>query len=177
MTNTELATITYPAYLAFVIDAYQTYYDPLGSLATYFAASALPCVETYFSNGWYGANDTDNFNNCVGNTLTDSTLNSTFITAYNGGDPSVADIKQAILANDIYNWKPLVPTRFYYSPYDEAVPPANTITAYSTMLANGSTSVETATCALTTAVSFHSQCSIPYFGDVVSYFSSYVTDL
>ena len=160
-----------------MIDAYQTYYDPTASLSTYFATSALTCVDTYFSNGWYGANNSGYFDTCIGSTLTASVLNSTFIAAYNSNTASVDSIKQALLANDIYDWKPQVPTRLYYSPYDEAVPPANATTAYSTMVANGSTTVETATCGLTTAVSFHGECILPYFGDVVGFFTSYVTDL
>ncbi len=175
MATSDLAGITDPTYLAFVIDAYQTYYDPSGSLDTYFTSSTLDCVNSYFSNGWYGSNNFGYFDSCIDSTTTASILNSSFIADYNSNNANVDIIKQALASNNIYDWKPQVPTRLYYSPYDEAVPQANTTTAFDTMNANGSTTVETATCDITTAFSVHNACIGPYFIDVASYFANYVT--
>ncbi len=175
MTNLDIADTTDPAYLAFLIYAYQTYYDPSGSLDTYFTSSALDCVNSYFSNGWYGYNNSGYFDRCIDSTTTASVLNRTFIDDYNSNNTNVDRIKQALASNDIYDWKPQVPTRLYHGTDDDAVPQANTIMAFDTMRANGSTTVETATCDITKAFSIHNACIAPYFTDVASYFANYVT--
>lgn len=177
MTSADLAGTTDPAYLAFVIEAYRRVYVPSSSASDYYTPTAVSCVNANFSNGWYGSDASDTFDNCVGTTLTNGILNSTFITAFNSSNASVDTIRQALVDNDIYDWKPQVPTRLYYSPYDEAVPPANTTVAYAQMVANGATTVETATCGLTSATSFHGECIFPYFENLLAYFSGYANDL
>ena len=173
----DIAGKTRSSYLAFVVDAYHAYYDAASPLGNYFTPNALYCATTYFADGWYGSNASGSFEGCVNSTVTTDILNATFITAYNANSAGTNALRQAFAANDVYDWTPQVPTRFYYSPYDEAVPPANATTAYSTMLARGSTTVQTATCQLTGITTYHGSCNIPYFGDVVSFFGQYATDL
>jgi pimeloyl-ACP methyl ester carboxylesterase len=173
----DMAGKTRPGYFAFVVDAYHAYYDSSSPLGNYFTSSALACANTYFAGGWYGSNTSGNFESCVGSTVTANVLNSTFIADYNANSTSTNALKQAFAANDIYDWTPHVPTRFYYSPNDEAVPPANTTTAYSTMQTRGSTAVQIATCPLTGITTYHGSCSTPYLGDMLAFFDQYVTGL
>jgi len=177
MGSPDMAGKTQPSYLAFVVYAYHAYYDSSAPLGNYFTPTALACANTYFAGGWYGFNTSGSFDSCVGTTVTADILNATFIADYIANSAGTNALRQAFAANDVYDWTPQVPTRFYYSPNDEAVPPANTTTAYNTMLSRGSTSVQTATCPLTGITTYHGSCSIPYFGNMVSFFGQYATGL
>lgn len=173
----DLAGWTDPAYLAFLLIAYDTYASNPSGLDYYFTPLALNCVGNYFSSGWYGTTDTGSFDACVNSTMTADILTSTFLNAYNNNDASVAALQQDLAANDIYDWSPQVPTRLFYSLNDEVVPAANTDIAYQAMVANGSTTVEVVTCPLTTSPDFHVQCSQPFYNDVVLNFSFFALDL
>ena len=173
----DIAGKTDPGLFAFVVVAYHAYYDATTSLGNYFTPTALACANTYFAGGWYGANANGDFDSCVGSTVTANILNAAFIADYIANSAGTNALRQAFAANDVYDWTPQVPTRFYYSPYDEEVPPANTTTAYNTMQTRGSTTVQIATCPLTGVTSYHGPCSIPYFGDMVSFFGQYATGL
>ena len=171
----DLSGVTKSGYLAFVLESYHAYYDPSTSLSTYLTSTAETCANTYFAGGWYGANASGNFETCVNSTVTSSILNASFLTAISAGDTSVAALTQGFAANDIYNWKPQVPTRLFHSPTDEAVPYANTTKAYTTMLALNSTSVTVQDCAIPSGT--HGSCSVPFFTDVISFFNTYVSGL
>ena len=174
--QSDLAGLTDPAYLAFLLIAYDTYASSPSGLDYYFTPLAYDCMLSYFSNGWYGATNTGSFDACLNSTVTTDMLNSTFVTAFNTNDSSVAALQGELAANDIYDWSPQVPTRLYYSPYDEVVPAANSETAYQTMVTNGSTSVEFALCPLSTPP-VHVPCSEPFYNDVVLNFSRFALDL
>lgn len=177
LSQSDLAGWTNPVYLAFLLIAFDTYLSTPGGTDYYFTPLALNCVGSYFSNGWYGTTDTGSFDACVNSTVTTDILNNTFLSAFNNNDAGVAALQQELARNDIYDWSPQVPTRLFYSPYDEVVPPANTQTAYQAMTANGSTMVEVATCTLTSPPYFHTPCSQPFYNDVMINFGYYAHDL
>jgi hypothetical protein len=177
MGATDIAGKTHPGYLAFVVDAYRVYYDSSSPLGNYLTASALACANTYFAGGWYGSNASGTFDSCVGSTVTTNILNSTFIAEFNANSAGTGALRQAFAANDIYDWAPQVPTRFYYSPYDESVPPANTTTAFDAMQTRGSSTVQTAICPLTNITNYHGSCSVPYMEDMLIFFKQYATGL
>ncbi|MDO8988514.1 MAG: lipase family protein [Sideroxyarcus sp.] len=178
MASQDMAGQTLPGYFAFVVDAYHAYYDSASPLGNYFTPSALACANTFFADGWYGfKTGFGTFDSCVSSTVTADILNATFIADYTGNNPSTSALRQAFADNDIYDWAPQVHTRFYYSPNDEAVPPANAITAFNTMQARGSTTVEIVECQLTGITNYHGSCNIPYFENMVSFFDLYAADL
>lgn len=178
LNTTNLSGVTRPSYLAFVLEAYHAHYDSSTLRSTYFTPSALSCANTYFVGGLYGANTTGgSFDACVNSTVTADVLNAAFLAAFANNDASVATLKLAFASNDLYNWKPQVPTRLYYSPLDEMVPAANTTTAYNTMTGLGSSTVVTAACPLSGITTYHGSCSTTYFIDMFSFFGQYATNL
>ncbi len=79
-------------------------------------------------------------------------------------------VNLALLDNDVYDWKPTIPTRLLYCKADEQVTYLNTITALAKMKANGSTTV-TATDVKTTAL--HTDCVSPALTNTLFFFLQY----
>jgi len=173
----NLTGISDPMYLAFLLTAYDRYYNNPSQLSSYLTTTALNCNNSYFI-GYYGINPLltqPYYDNCINTLNTAAILNPPFLSAFNGVGETA--LKANIAQNDIYNWTPQVPTRLYYSPADDIVPAANTLTAYTTMVTtNGATKVATATCNVRVS-SIHGNCGLPFMNDVFGYFGGMAQDL
>lgn len=82
-------------------------------------------------------------------------------------------IIEKLALNDIYDWKPSAPTRFYHSPNDEVVPYHNAVKALQTMQNNGAENISLSDCGLGS----HVACAIPYVFNTVNFFSGFAEDL
>ena len=178
MAQADLSGVTETDYLAFVVTAYDYYANTPSALADYFTSTALNCVNNDYSEGRYGVSASGvPFATCLNTTATAEVINPALITAYRNDDPSVAALRRHFVDNDVYDWKPQAPTRLFYSPIDEAVPAANSTTAYDTMVANGSSSVDAVQCTITNSQSIHVDCMVPYYEDLLTHFNLYAQDL
>jgi len=90
-----------------------------------------------------------------------------FLEALRGNGEHV--LKAKLRLNDIYDWTPTAPTRFFHSPNDEIVPYANSQKAFDTMRVNGASHVSLGDCSLNT----HVDCALPYLFDTQHFFSRY----
>lgn len=174
----NLAGVTTPGALAFLLKAYDVYYNNPSRLDVYFTPGAvLNCVNQDFtSTPTYGTDPTfGTFDACIGGiTVTTSILNPVFLTSFNIGGETA--LKAAFAQNDIYNWAPKASTRLFYSPGDEVVPPLSTTNAYNAMVANGSTQVQVVQCVGVTPAT-HTNCATPYLIDVLANFGTRATNL
>ncbi len=80
-------------------------------------------------------------------------------------------IWQALKANTIYDWSPNFPMRLYYCTQDEQVNFQNSLTALSTMRANGATDVA----AINGGPLDHGNCVLPSIAGASSFFDSVST--
>ncbi len=81
-------------------------------------------------------------------------------------------LRQALADNDNYDWTPQIPIRMFYCDDDEQVNFQNSLTAETTMNANGATDVEAV---LSLAGGNHGTCVIPALSDAFGFFSSLAT--
>ena len=105
------------------------------------------------------------------NHTTTELFNAPFLNALQGNANHV--MLEKLAENNLYDWKPQTPTRFYHSPHDETVPYANSRKAFDTMRENGAEKISLQDCFLNTHVS----CALPYVLDTLNYFRRYANDL
>ena len=159
------ATNENPAYMSFLLKAYDTIYN-LNKISDIYQAQYNNAINTVFD----GNHSSSTINNSL-TTTTENLFKPTFLEALRGAGDHI--IKEKLALNNIYDWKPTAPTRFYHSPNDEVVPYSNSQKALATMRANGATNIDLGDCFLNT----HVQCAIPYVIDTLSFFDNYVNDL
>lgn len=165
VTMANKVTNEHPAYMSFLLKAYDTVYG-LNKIPDMYQPQYVNAVNTLF--------DGNNSGNTITNSLTTTTADlftPIFLEALKGTEQHI--IKEKLALNNIYDWKPIVPTRFYHGPNDEVVPYSNSQKALSTMRNNGATEVSLGDCFLNT----HVKCAIPYVLDTLNFFNKYVNDL
>ncbi|HLP96850.1 MAG TPA: lipase family protein [Sideroxyarcus sp.] len=176
--SANLAGVTHAGSLAFLLKAYDVYYNNPSRLALYFTAGmVLDCVNRDFTTApTYGTDSVfGSFESCIGGTtVTTDILNPSFINSFNTGGEII--LKAALAENDIYDWAPRSRTRLFYSTGDDVVPPLNTVNAYDAMVAKGAAQVQTVPCAGVLPAT-HWNCSAPYVIDVLDYFGTLAMDL
>jgi len=97
-----------------------------------------------------------------------------FLSAFEGEGESA--LKQQLRENDIFDWRPRVPTRLYFGVDDDVVPPANTLTALRAMRASGAPDVEAIPCRDVTPAN-HAHCSKPFIVYTRGFFQQLARDL
>jgi len=127
-------------------------------------------INTFFD----GTHSTSAINNSLSKTTADL-FNKSFLNSLQNDSNNQAGeaLKEKLRLNDLYDWKPNAPTRFYHGPGDETVPYINSQKSFNTMNANGATDVSLKDCPLND----HVLCAIPYILDTLDFFNAYVTDL
>ncbi|MEN8223116.1 MAG: lipase family protein [Acidobacteriota bacterium] len=130
-------TLISPAYIVFLITAYNDYYGWGRDLSAIFQEPYNGHISGGILNG-------DLTQSQINNMLTTSTtklFTGQFLNDFRGGGEE--QLKAAFSENDLYNnWAPKVPTRLYHGSWDKTVPPFNSETAYSSFVQSGSGSVE-----------------------------------
>ena len=158
-----------PAYMSFLLKAYDTIYS-LNQITDMYQPQYVDTMNTFFDGTHSGS--------AINSKLTSTTVdlfNSDFLSSLQVGVDNQAGnkLKAKLALNNIFDWKPDAPTRFYHGPNDEIVPYSNSQKAFTTMTANGATDVSLRDCPL----NGHGACAVPYIFDTINFFSSYVTDL
>ena len=154
-----------PSYMSFVIKAYDSTYA-LGKIDEIYQLPYRTIVNTYFDGNHSGSE----IDTALSHT-TSELFEAPFLSALQGTGSHI--LKDKLALNNIYDWKPNAPTRFYHGPNDEIVPYSNAITTLETMQANGATNVSLGICPLNT----HVQCAVPFVLDALNFFSDYSQDL
>jgi pimeloyl-ACP methyl ester carboxylesterase len=159
----QLPTVHSPAYAAFLLRSYDMVYIHPSKIAYYFTPSAAAQLDTLFA----GNLSSGAINAALGgDTIPINTLfNQAFLDSFN--DSGEADLKAALAANDIYNWKPSAPTIFFHGQDDDIVPYANSVKAVQTIQANGSPSVSLHNCNAGPFPTTHANCELPYLVDLL----------
>ncbi len=163
-----LANKTYnnsPAYMSFLLKAYDSIYQ-LDQISDMYQAPYQSIINLYFD----GKHSTSEINNSLSHD--NATLfKPDFLHAIQGSGKHIFNDK--LLLNNIYDWRPTAPTRFFHSESDEIVPYSNAVKALDTMEKNGASDVSLGTCGFNT----HTACVLPYVLDAASFFSNYSEDL
>ena len=154
-----------PSYMSFLLKAYDETYR-LNVISEMYQTPYVAIVNRSFDGKHSGGEIDRSLNH-----TTAELFKAPFLNALQGNGNHVMLDKLA--ENNLYDWKPLAPTRFYHSPHDETVPYANSRKAFDTMIKNGAENISLQDCFLNTHVS----CAIPYVLDTLTYFSRYANDL
>lgn len=154
-----------PAFMSFVLKAYDDIYG-LNMISKMYQPQYVNIINSYFDGKHSGSKITKDLSH-----TTSEIFNAPFLTTLQGDEQHI--IKDKLALNNIYDWKPTAPTRFFHGIYDEIVPYHNAEKALNTMISNGATNVSLGGCSLTS----HVACVAPFIIDTVSFFSRYAHDL
>ena len=154
-----------PAFISFLLKAYDSIYQ-LNKITEMYQAQYVNIINTHFDGQHSGSTITSNLSH-----TTSELFNAPFLNTLQGSGQHV--IKDKLALNNIYDWKPTAPTRFYHSQNDEVVPYHNAQKALATMQANGAPNISLADCPLNT----HVECAVPYVLNTINFFSNYAHDL
>ncbi len=155
----------HPAYMSFLLKAYNDIYH-LDKIAEMYQPPYVNAVNTMFDANHSSRTITDSLTTQTANLFT-----PLFLEKLKGTGEHV--IKEKLALNNLYDWKPNAPTRFYHSPNDPVVPYSNSQKALTTMQANGAANVSLGDCPFND----HGQCAVPYVLDTLRFFSGFVSDL
>lgn len=156
-----------PELLGFVFKAYDYWYR-LNRLDSIFQAPYANVIATYY-DGTRSAGE-------VKSALTTNMANlftTNFRSEFLGSGETT--FKAYLRLNDIYNWAPRTPTRFFHGQEDTIVPYTNATTAVATMTAAGATDVSLVDCVAVPRG--HEECVPSYLIEVTDYFGSLATNL
>ncbi len=124
----------WPYYLAFFITAYDDIYG-WNRLNEIFNAPYGDMMHLFFD----GTKSSSEINNSLPTKITEL-INQDYLTKFlNGEEP---EIFAALQENNLLNWAPQAPIRFYHGEADEAVPYQNALTAVDSLTAMGGSSIE-----------------------------------
>lgn len=156
-----------PELLGFVFKAYDYWYR-LNRLGSLFQAPYASVIASQY-DGTRGAGE-------IRNALT-TNMADLFTTGFRGEflGSGETTIKAYLRVNDIYNWVPRTPTRFFHGQEDSIVPYTNATTAVATMTEAGATNVSLVDCVALRRE--HEACVPSYFIEVADWFGSLANDL
>lgn len=156
-----------PELLGFVFKAYDYWYR-LNRLDSIFQAPYANVIASYY-DGTHSAGDTRN-------ALT-TNMADLFTTGFRGNFLANGEttLKTYLRFNDIYNWAPRTPTRFFHGQEDAVVPYANAATAVASMSAAGAANVGLVDCVAIPRG--HEECVLSYLIEVSDWFGSLANDL
>jgi dipeptidyl aminopeptidase/acylaminoacyl peptidase len=116
------------AALVYAFKAYDHIYH-LNRLSEFFNPAVVPVANDWFYGDKYEPEIQTALPDTIGEIFTDS-----FLTNY-AMDDGEAELKARLTENNIYDWKPRAPIRFYHGTDDHIVPLQNSIAARDAMLA------------------------------------------
>ncbi len=133
----DAKTLLSPAYIAFLITAYNEYYGWERDISAIFREP----YNGHISGGILKGDLTQGQINDMLTTSLSNLLTNQFLSDFRGQGED--QLKAAFSENDLYdNWAPQIPTRLYHGTWDEVVPSFNSETAYSAFQQAGSGNVE-----------------------------------
>ena len=156
-----------PELLGFVFKAYDYWYR-LSRLDSIFQAPYANVVATYYD----GTHNAGEIKSALTTTMADL-FTANFRSEFLGSGETT--FKAYLGLNDIYNWAPRTPTRFFHGQEDTIVPYTNATTAVATMTASGSTNISLVDCVAIPRG--HEECVPSYLIEVTDWFGSLANDL
>lgn len=160
-------TLPFAPYVAFIFKAYDTIYN-WNRISDFFQPRFVNAVNADF-DGTHSATQIEaDLTN-----VTADLFNPTFLSNYlSTGEP---EIKARLAENNVYDWTPQAPVRFYHGVDDITVPYTNATTAQVTMSGNGASDVAVINCTTTGGVpADHGNCAFPYFEYALGYFLTFI---
>ncbi len=163
-TNRIFNTLAQPAYIEFILPAYNDIYDINKDLNYYFNEPYVNDLQTatFPRSDWYDV--VMNLPYSTSGLLTD-----TFLSNYNGSGE--AALKAAITANNTYNFVPATPVMLYASEGDTQVPSSNTTTAATYFSTNSAP--DTGSEILPASAGDHLESMIPLIARSIHWFEGY----
>jgi len=154
------APLTYPAYVAFVLKAYDTIYN-WNSVSNIFQPPYDNTVNSVFN----GAKNGDAINLQLTADI-NQLFTAAFLADFNSRPippgTDATQVEAALHVNNISNWVPQALTYLYHGVDDKTVPYSNAQTAYDFMVVqNGANNVTLTNC--NTSPANHENCITPYF--------------
>lgn len=156
-----------PQLLGFVFKAYDYWYD-LNRLDSIFQAPYANVVSTYYD----GTRSASEVKAALTTNMADL-FTTNFRSEFLGSGETT--FKAYLSVNDIYNWAPRTPTRFFHGQEDTIVPYTNATTAVASMTAAGATDVSLVDCVAVPRG--HEECVPSYLIEVSDWFGSLANDL
>lgn len=156
-----------PQLLGFVFKAYDYWYD-LNRLDSIFQAPYANVVSTYYD----GTRSASEVKAALTTNMADL-FTTNFRSEFLGSGETT--FKAYLGVNDIYNWAPRTPTRFFHGQEDTIVPYTNATTAVASMTAAGATDVSLVDCVAVPRG--HEECVPSYLIEVSDWFGSLANDL
>ncbi len=158
-----------PGYVIYLLISYQLAYGNLyANLSDIIQSPYDEIVAPYF-NGVQNTYDMNVVNALLPNGLSDLLVDTVYANFQsNPNHPLWLNLED----NDTYNWTPQVPLRMFYCTGDEQVNYENSLTADSTMNANGAEDVESIN---SQSGASHAGCIFPALTDAYEFFASQAT--
>jgi acetyl esterase/lipase len=156
-------------YPSFVIKAYDHTYG-LNEISNIYRPQYVDAINSAFFGNQSGGSIKRMLTTVTANLFTAS-----FLQDVRGTQGHV--LKDKLAENNLYDWTPTAPTRFFHGQDDELVPYANTVTAVNTMTANGATNISLKNCRVFGMATTHGNCALPYLEDTIDFFRGYAQDL
>ena len=157
-----------PAFLSFVIKTYNDIYG-LKAIDEMYQAQYVDAINTLFDGEHSGGEISSELNE-----VTSQLFRPVFLATLQGSGQHV--LKDRLAENNIHDWKPNAPTRFFHSNYDEIVPYQNTENAIQAMNDRDATNISLGSCELGILGS-HVRCVPFYLTDTIEFFSNYNPEL
>jgi pimeloyl-ACP methyl ester carboxylesterase len=120
-----------PFFLAYVAEAYRTYYDEDQSFLELFFQDPYPSQIPGFFNGSLSGSEINNF---LTTTIADL-VNPDYLADTN--DPQFATLNEKMEENSMIDWTPTIPMYLYHGDADVTVPYQNSVTSYDQFIENG----------------------------------------
>jgi alpha-beta hydrolase superfamily lysophospholipase len=126
---------SYPAYLAFIIQSYNTVYDWNQSYSYFFNEPYASLLDTLLKGDKEGA-----YINKKLTTRMDSLFHPVFYATLKGSGEMT--FKKVLADNSLTNWKPSSPIRLYHGTADEVIPYSNSEQTLRKLKENGASNIE-----------------------------------
>jgi len=155
--------LPFAPYVGFVFKTYDDIYG-YNRINDFFQSTYVVPVNDYF----YGNHTGGQIDAALTN-VTVNLFNTTFLDNFLA--VGEIDIKTDFMENNLYDWVPTSPIRFYHGQDDVDVPYANSTTTVVAMSGNGAVNITLIDCPVIPAT--HSNCVAPYLDDMIGYFLSF----
>ncbi|HIO97623.1 MAG TPA: hypothetical protein EYG71_06825 [Leucothrix sp.] len=158
-----------PAFMSFVIKTYNDIYN-LNAIDEMYQQPYVNPMNTVFDGKHSGLTIRKALND-----VTSQLFKPVFLATVQGASQHALTDKLA--ENNIYDWTPTVPTRFFHSKYDETVPYENTRKLIQEMNDNGAQNIEESNCSILIQKSAHVYCVPLYLEDTIKFFLKHDPEL
>ena len=157
-----------PAFMNFVIKSYNDTYQ-LGLINEMYQPQYVDAINTVFD----GLHSSGEINKAL-TTKTAELFKAKFLSTMQNSGKHI--LKEKLVKNNIYNWKPIAPTLLFHSKYDEVVPYFNSEDAYNAMQDRGTQNISFEKCNLNRLGS-HVKCAAIYLRKAKFFFDNYNPEL